>query len=228
MKTGATLNVSDPPMSDQIYQRLKWSLTIGEFSPGSLVSIRKLAARMGTSAMPVREALSRLASERLLLSAANRSYRVAELDAKRVSEQFFVRSRLEREATILATPRMTSRQVEQIVTLATQMANDIEVGDNENYIVRNCSFHFSIYAAAGNDELFWTIERLWALTGPFLAQMVRETEMGQDWRGLHIEIAEAIRARNAAHAAELIETDISWSTNTIKELSNESKGTEDT
>ena len=208
------------PLSDQIYQNLKWSLIIGEYCPGSVLSIRKLAAKLGTSAMPVREALSRLASERLLQSAANRSYKVAELDAKRVAEQFFVRARLEGIATSLAVPKMTSNQVDQLEKLASQMVKDVEDGDNENYIVRNYNFHFSIYGAAGNDELFWTIERLWALTGPFLAQVVRDQEMPDDWRILHSEIAKAIRARNADYAASLIEKDISWSTNTFEGMTN--------
>ena len=62
--------LAQTPLSDQIYQNLKWSLTIGEYEPGSALSIRKVAKKMGTSAMPVREALTRLASEQLLQSAA--------------------------------------------------------------------------------------------------------------------------------------------------------------
>ncbi len=215
----AIQRVPQSPMSDQIYQNLKWSLTIGEYEPGSVLSIRKLAARLGTSAMPVREALSRLASERLLESAANRSYKGAELDAKLVSDQFFVRARLEGIATVLAVPNLTASQVDQLENLAAQMDEDIDNDDNDNYIIRNYNFHFSIYGASGNDELFWTIERLWALTGPFLAQVVRNQDMPDDWRSLHAEIARAIRARDAEYAASLIEKDISWGTVTFDDMS---------
>lgn len=208
--------MAQTPLNDQIYQSLKWSLTIGEYAPGSILSIRKLAAKMGTSAMPVREALTRLASERLLISSANRSYRVAELEPKIVADQFFVRARLEGIATKLAVPNLTTRQIDQLEDLARQMVDDIQNDDNENYIVRNYSFHFSIYAAADNDELFWMIERLWAQTGPFLSQAVREEDMPDDWRILHTEIAKAIRARDADFAATLIEKDISWGTQTFQ------------
>lgn len=205
-------------LSNQIYQQLKWSLIIGEYAPGDELSIRTLAAKMGTSTMPVREALKRIASERLLTSSANRSYRVAELDAKRVADQFFVRARLEGIATSLAVPNMTAQDIDRLEHLAARMVKDVQNKDNERYIVRNYSFHFSIYAAADNDELFWAIERLWAQTGPFLAQIIREQDMPEDWQILHTQIAGAIRARNGDLAAQLVEQDISWGTGSFQAL----------
>ncbi|NKB63652.1 MAG: FCD domain-containing protein [Gammaproteobacteria bacterium] len=210
-----TRGLTKAPLNDRIYQSVKWSLITGEYFPGSVLSIRSLAKKMGTSTMPVREALTRLASERLLQSSVKRSYKVAELDHKRVADQFFLRARLEGIATELAVPNMTSAQIDDLETLAHMMVQDIESGRNENYIVRNYNFHFSIYAASQNEELFWSIERLWAQTGPYLAQVVRNQNMPEDWQVLHSEIAKAIRSRSAEKASQLIETDISWGVSTF-------------
>ena len=208
-------NVTATSLNDRIYQSVKWSLIIGEYFPGSVLSIRSLAKKMGTSTMPVREALTRLASERLLQSSVKRSYKVAELDPKRVADQFFVRARLEGIATEIAVPNMTPGEIDELETLAKMMERDIVTGSNENYIVRNYNFHFSIYAASRNEELFWSIERLWAQTGPYLAKVVRNQNMPEEWQVLHTEIAKAIRARNAGKAARLIEKDISWGVSTF-------------
>ena len=208
-------NVSATSLNDRIYQSVKWSLIIGEYFPGSVLSIRSLAKKMGTSTMPVREALTRLSSERLLQSSVKRSYKVAELDPKRVADQFFVRARLEGIATELAVPNLTASEIDELETLAQMMERDIDTGSNENYIVRNYNFHFSIYAASRNEELFWSIERLWAQTGPYLAQVVRNQNMPEEWQLLHTQVAKAIRARNASKAAKLIEKDISWGVNTF-------------
>ena len=210
-------NLAQAPLNDRIYQSVKWSLIIGEYFPGSVLSIRSLAKKMGTSTMPVREALTRLASERLLQSSVKRSYKVAELNPKRVADQFFVRARLEGIATELAVHNLTATQIDELETLAQMMERDIETGGNENYIVRNYNFHFSIYAASQNEELFWSIERLWAQTGPYLAQVVRSQTMPEEWQVLHSEVAKAIRARNANKAARLIEKDISWGVTTFAE-----------
>ena len=72
--------------------------------------------------------------------------------------------------------------------------------------------------AAGNADLVSVIEGLWAQTGPFLAAVVREVEMADDWRRLHGRIAEAIRVRDAAEARALIEKDISWGIEYFNEL----------
>jgi len=208
-------NLSATSLNDRIYQSVKWSLIIGEYFPGSVLSIRSLAKKMGTSTMPVREALTRLSSERLLQSSVKRSYKVAELDPKRVADQFFVRARLEGIATELAVPNLTASEISELESLAKMMERDIVGGSNENYIVRNYNFHFSIYAASRNEELFWSIERLWAQTGPYLAQVVRNQNMPEEWQLLHTEVAKAIRARNASKAAKLIEKDISWGVNTF-------------
>lgn len=82
-------------MSERVYQQLKWPLIVGEFAPDAKLSIRKVAEAFGTSAMPVREALKRLATERALVSRANRLFRVPRLAPKRVSELFFLRANLE-------------------------------------------------------------------------------------------------------------------------------------
>lgn len=209
-------NLNPAPMSERIYQSLKWSLTIGEYFPGNNLSIRSLASKMGTSAMPVREALTRLASERLLDSSIKRSYKVPQLNAKRVSDQFFLRARLEGIATRLAVPNLTTSQIEELEVLAKMMDKDITSASNENYIVRNYNFHFTIYAASQNEELFWTIERLWAQTGPYLAQIVRSQTMPEEWKNLHTQISMAIKSRNSEQAGQLIEKDISWGVATFE------------
>jgi len=52
----------------RVYGALARGLMGGMFTPGEAVSLRTLAARLGTSAMPVREAVSRLIAERALVS----------------------------------------------------------------------------------------------------------------------------------------------------------------
>ena len=57
-------DLSHAPLNEQVYQQIRWDLTVGNYRPGDKLSIRRLAKPLGTSAMPVREALKRLASER--------------------------------------------------------------------------------------------------------------------------------------------------------------------
>jgi DNA-binding GntR family transcriptional regulator len=209
---------SEGPLSDQIYQHLKWSLIVGDYAPGDAISIRRAAAEVGTSMMPVREALKRLVSERALVSSANRSFRVRTLEPKRISDLFFVRSCLEGIATELATPRLTNAQIDRLDELIILMEDGVSRGDIHAYLSHNYSFHFTVYAAAGNAELVSVIEGLWAQTGPFLADGVRRIGMKGEWSQSHRKIAGAIRARDVAGARQLIERDIDWGTKLYEEL----------
>src|SRR5690349_255429 len=54
---------------EQAYQALREAITKGKFPPGAALSIRSLAQAMGTSAMPIRDSLQRLAAEGALVLA---------------------------------------------------------------------------------------------------------------------------------------------------------------
>ncbi len=200
------------PLNEQVYQKLRWALTVGDCRPGDKASIRSLAATLGVSAMPVREALKRLLSERALVVLGNRAFRVPVMEPKRISDLFFIRSSLEGVATELAVPNLSATQIDRLAELAVQMDRDVDDGDTAGYLSRNYNFHFTIYTASGNTDLVSIIEGLWAQTGPFLAAVVRETEMSQDWRKLHGRIADTVRAGDATGARRMIEKDISWGT----------------
>lgn len=202
----------EEPLNEQVYQRLKWAMTVGDYAPGDTLSIRKIAAELDISMMPVREALKRLVSERALVSSANRSFRVDRMAPKRISDLFFVRSCLEGIATDLAAPLLTVAQIDRLEELADQMDQDIDKDDMRSYLTRNYSFHFTIYTAAMNSELVSIIESLWTQTGPYLRAGVSKTGMGPDWRMKHRQIADAIRTRDTGLARELIELDINWGT----------------
>jgi DNA-binding GntR family transcriptional regulator len=212
------IDLSHAPLNEQIYQQLRWDLTVGNYRPGNKLSIRRLAKALGTSAMPVREALKRLVSERALEVFGNRSFAVPIFEPKRVSDLVFIRSSLEGIATQLATETLTRRQIDRLSELAMLMDRDVNGADTTGYLTRNYNFHFTIYTAAGNSDLVSIIEGLWAQTGPFLAAVVRKVEMSGDCRRLHGRIAEAIRVRDAAEARALIEKDISWGTLYFHEL----------
>ena len=66
-------------VQDRVYGVLRERLMRGGFEPGQKLKIAELAAALGTSAMPVREALNRLAAERAIESMPNRSVRVPSL-----------------------------------------------------------------------------------------------------------------------------------------------------
>src|SRR6201999_4039621 len=83
------------PVSQHVYRTLRGLLTTGGFQPGETVSLRNLAKRLGTSAMPVREAVNRLIAEQALQMMPNRQVIVPRMTRKKYFELVQVRQLLE-------------------------------------------------------------------------------------------------------------------------------------
>ena len=66
-------------VQERVYQELRNALYQGRFMPGEVLTIRALAAALGTSPMPVREAIQRLVTENALTQLPNRTFQVAAL-----------------------------------------------------------------------------------------------------------------------------------------------------
>ena len=84
-------------LSDQVYQTLRANVANGQIMPGMRLQEVQLAAHLGVSRTPVREALTRLASEGLV-AALGRSFAVPALAATDVDNTYEMRSLLEPEA----------------------------------------------------------------------------------------------------------------------------------
>ena len=78
-----------------VYEQLRSRLRRGAFPPGTRLVNRKVAAELGTSTIPVREAIGRLVSEGLLRSTPGAGAFVTAPDASELAELYDVREALE-------------------------------------------------------------------------------------------------------------------------------------
>lgn len=85
-------------IAESIYRRIRQDILWGRFVPGSPLRSDQLRARYGVGISPLREALTRLASERLVTSVGQRGFRVAPLTAYDVEDTMKTRIVIEREA----------------------------------------------------------------------------------------------------------------------------------
>ncbi len=98
--------VENQTLHARVYQELRNAIIRGHFAPGEVVTIRRLAAELGTSVMPVREAIHRLISERAIEMQGSRSMRIALLNREKIEDLIKVRSIIEPEAVYLAAERI--------------------------------------------------------------------------------------------------------------------------
>jgi DNA-binding GntR family transcriptional regulator len=162
-------------LHSEVYLRLKSALMAGQFAPGQTLLIRDLAEQLGTSPMPVRQALSRLVSEHALVEddKVRASVRVPPLSAERFEELLMVRKLVEAEAAALAAERATAADIRKLRSLNEAVKRGVRDGNITATIQANFDFHFAIYRLTRNVILERAIESLWLQSGPYFRLLVQ-------------------------------------------------------
>src|SRR5580704_5437217 len=93
-------------LNDRVYRELKNSIMAGSFKPGSELTLRSVADALGTSLMPVRDAMRRLVSERALEVLPSRKIALPVLTVDKFLELRRIRLLLEGEAAALAAEKI--------------------------------------------------------------------------------------------------------------------------
>jgi DNA-binding GntR family transcriptional regulator len=147
-------------LNEIAYERLKKALLSGRLEPGRVLTLRGLAAELGTSVMPVRDAIGRLAGEQALELVPNRGIRIPRLTAEQAEEVWRLRIHLEGEAAGLAAQRVTPGELTEIRRLHQLVAERARDGDLHAMLDANDSFQFAVYRAAKTRVLIQLIETL--------------------------------------------------------------------
>ena len=160
----------------QVYQRLREALFNGALAPGESLTIRQLALMLGTSPMPVREALQRLVAERALVQLPNRTFRVTPFTPEMFRELMRVRMTVEGLAAGEAARRATPAAVRKLAQINGAMIRAVEQGDAAEVMRANRRFHFALYELAQMPQLIDIINGLWLRAGPYLASAHRQLD----------------------------------------------------
>ena len=196
-------------VQERVYAALRDRLMRGGFEPGQKLKIGELAAAFGTSAMPVREALNRLAAERAIESMPNRSVRVPALSKDALQDLMETRFAVEGLAVARAALNMTASTLETLRTLIDAQSETDAEHVSEASAEQNRAFHFAIYRKSGSSVLLPIIESLWLQFGPYL-RVASERFDGREGRGtnFHVEIVDALARGDGDTAREALEADI--------------------
>lgn len=201
-------------VQDTVYEQLRLALMWGSFAPSQAITISSLATEFGTSHMPVREALRRLAAENGLEIGHNGSARVPAVSLGRLNDLCQARIALEGLATELAAVHMTDEDIDHSEALAQEHESMGKAGDVYGMLRKNQEFHFGIYEKSGSEVLPQHIEMLWLRFGPYMRMLTNAVEKEFDagtvrpFSSYHFRIITALRERNGPLAREMMVGDI--------------------
>jgi DNA-binding GntR family transcriptional regulator len=132
--------VSDQNIAEQVADQLRAAIQSGELLPGERLVERRLAERLGVSHIPVREALTRLAEERLIVREPRRGARVAELTAQDLEEISSLRIVLEQFMAIRVQERWSDESAKRLQNILDAM-EAAPIGDMDEVLRQDRAFH---------------------------------------------------------------------------------------
>lgn len=198
-----------PAMHDRVYAALRDALITGRIPPGRGVSLRSLAAELGVSPMPVRDAVRRLVAERALtINPDNKRLSAPSLTADRLEQLTLARGWIEPELAARAAPKADTDLIRALEAADAGIDAALAVGDVDRYMAANHAFHFLIYRRSGAEVLLSLADSLWLQIGPFMRVVFgRMGTTGLDVDH-HSQAIAALRDRDAAAAARAIAADL--------------------
>lgn len=189
--------------SDVIYERIFHAIVDHRLLPGTKLGEDKLADALQTTRARVREALNRLAHEKIVVTYPHRGAFVAEPSIEEAHEILGARRVIEM-ATVARLAR--TAKAEQIRDLETCVAREQEAwtsGQRKTAIMLSRSFHFMIADLAGNSVLSELLRNVVSRMSLAIALYDRPGR-GDCFFGEHLGVVNAIKAHNPEEAAEIM------------------------
>lgn len=148
-------------LRDLAYEGIRDAILSGALQPGERVKERDVAAQMGVSTTPVKEALRRLEQEGLVVAQPRRGAVVSTLARIPVDEIEEIRGSLESMAARLAADRMTDAEIERLRALVEEMADlTLEMREPETRLEDVAVFHQLIREGSRNDFIIRFVDTL--------------------------------------------------------------------
>jgi DNA-binding GntR family transcriptional regulator len=195
-------------LTARVFQELRLALMEGRFRPGHRFKIRDLAAKMGVSETPIREALMQLVRERVLSMQAGRWIEVARLGAAQYQELRSIRLLLEGLAAERATSRISKTDIASLKRFHQALVSAERGGRWREAVQVNWQFHHTLYKAAEAPELLDMIETIWLRNGPLLNLLYPHAPPTYPGRHQHLNVIAGLVARDPDAVKQSIQADL--------------------
>lgn len=191
-------------LREQARNAIRTSIVMGEIAPGKVESVVKVAAELGVSITPVREAVMDLANLGIVEVIRNKGFRVPQLTDQDLDEIFKIRTMLEVPAMREVAEKFGDREPEPFRLLAEGIISAAKSGDVRAFLESDRLFHKALLETLGNRRLVNTVEQLRDQARMQGLQKLADHGDLTESAVEHLEILEAITAHDGKCAAALM------------------------
>lgn len=190
--------ITRAPLRDEVYRHILERISRGQVAPGVRLKDSVLAAELGVSRTPVREALLRLAREGALSADMGRGFRVTPLDAAEMRETGGIIASLERLALELS-GNVPLERLAELGEIDRQLA--AVRGDPDRCIDLDEQWHRTLLQGCSNGRLLAMIASLWQVPRRYMRAYLADAGRLSLSTQHHARIIEALRRNDLETAA---------------------------
>jgi DNA-binding GntR family transcriptional regulator len=188
--------------SSAVTQLLRQSLDRGRWASGAPLRQEEIAAELGVSRVPVREALFQLQAEGLLQMVPNKGMYVRTVSAQDLRELFRLRRLIEADVLADAVALHDAASLNRVETVQAALDKARSVAD---WIAGDREFHEALYAPAQRTESMAIVRRLRHQVDRYYFARLKPSTRAQGWHEEHHALIRAVRRRDAQAAVRLLQ-----------------------
>jgi DNA-binding GntR family transcriptional regulator len=189
--------------SARVADHLRRAILSGEIAPGEWIRQEDVAERLGSSRLPVREALRILEAEGLTEHEPRRGARVPSLSMHEVDVIYRMREQLEQLAIGESIPHLTAADVRQLEEVQSRIEGNSDVA---TFLELDREFHLLSYTGCRIEQLTSSVVRLWNSTAHHRRTFVQLSGPGRQWviNAEHRLLLDAIARRDVTDAERFL------------------------
>lgn len=190
-----------PTRTAAVVRQLRNEIVSGELPPGTLIKDAELAARLGVSITPVREAIAQLSVEGLIDIAPNRTRHVTKVTQKNALELIDVMAVLACAGFEWGVENLTENNLGLMRQRQTEFVEGLKSGNVLAAAAAGADFSTVVILASGNRELQSLVDLVVARSLRILA-MKPDSDLWSTWIDGHDEVLARLEAGDRAGAIE--------------------------
>jgi DNA-binding GntR family transcriptional regulator len=196
VKTGAEDSSDSPSLVERVYNHLLEKIINGAIRYGDAISIKKVAAELSVSSMPVREAVKRLEFEGVVTIKPRSACRVRVPSRRMILEVYQVREALEGYAVLRGRGREDAAAIGRLRVIVEKMrllSSDTAADAREQRAIElDQQFHAEIIGLAGNEVLDSFSRQLSLHVNMTLMHEKTYHALEDEWAAMHAEIVDCL------------------------------------